>query len=120
MILIAAGFVGIAFAGLDNGLVAYYPFTGNADDESGNGNHGIVYGATLSMDKCEIQNRAYSFDGPGGEDEYIEIPYNEILEPDIFSISIWMKSDDIPTNWAMILSPSYGFGHGDHGYGVGP
>lgn len=27
---------------LDSGLVAYYPFNGNANDESGNGNHGIV------------------------------------------------------------------------------
>ena len=26
-----------------NGLVAYYPFNGNADDESGNGNNGTVY-----------------------------------------------------------------------------
>lgn len=27
---------------LGNGLVAYYPFNGNANDESGNGNHGTV------------------------------------------------------------------------------
>jgi hypothetical protein len=31
-----------------NGLVAYYPFNGNANDESGNGNNGVVYGATLT------------------------------------------------------------------------
>ena len=33
------------------GLIAYYPFNGNANDESGNGNHGIVYGATLAADR---------------------------------------------------------------------
>ena len=36
---------------LQNGLVAWYPFCGNANDESGNGNHGIVNGATLSTDR---------------------------------------------------------------------
>ena len=31
-----------------DGLVAYYPFNGNANDESGNGNHGTVNGAALT------------------------------------------------------------------------
>jgi hypothetical protein len=31
------------------GLVAYYPFNGNANDASGNGNNGTVYGATLTL-----------------------------------------------------------------------
>jgi hypothetical protein len=30
-----------------NGLVGWWPFNGNANDESGNGNHGTVNGATL-------------------------------------------------------------------------
>ena len=33
--------------GLNFGLVAWYPFDGNASDMSGNGNHGTVNGATL-------------------------------------------------------------------------
>ena len=32
---------------LKDGLVAYYPFSGNANDESGNGNNGTVFGASL-------------------------------------------------------------------------
>ena len=32
---------------LETGLIAYYPFNGNANDESGNGNDGTVIGATL-------------------------------------------------------------------------
>ena len=48
---------------LNNGLVAYYPFNGNANDESGNGHDGIVNGATLTTDRFGNQNRAYSFDG---------------------------------------------------------
>ena len=48
---------------LKNGLVAYYPFTGNAGDSSGNNNHGTVNGATLTTDRFGNANKAYSFDG---------------------------------------------------------
>ena len=37
-----------------DGLVAWYPFNGNANDESGNGNDGNVIGATLSEDRFSI------------------------------------------------------------------
>ncbi|ETR68891.1 MAG: hypothetical protein OMM_04291 [Candidatus Magnetoglobus multicellularis str. Araruama] len=53
---------------LEEGLVAYYPFNGNANDESGNGNHGTVYGAILIEDRFGNKNSAYSFDGI---DDYI-------------------------------------------------
>ena len=57
------------------GLVAYYPFNGNANDESGNGNDGIVQGATLTADKFSNQESAYQFDG---ENDYIELPLSLI------------------------------------------
>jgi gliding motility-associated-like protein len=47
---------------LKNGLVAYYPFNGNANDESGNGNNGNVFGAILTNDRFGKNNSAYSFD----------------------------------------------------------
>ena len=50
-------------AGLNDGLVAPYPFSGNANDESGNGNHGTVFGATLATDRIGNTDSAYSFDG---------------------------------------------------------
>ena len=54
-ILLSALFSGwsgvIAQINLDSGLVAYYPFNGNANDESGNGNNGTVNGATLTADR---------------------------------------------------------------------
>jgi len=46
-----------------NGLVAYYPFNGNANDESGNGNHGTVTAAALAGDRFGNPNSAYVFDG---------------------------------------------------------
>ena len=46
-----------------NGLVGYWPFNGNANDESGNGNNGTIHGATLTADRFGNINSAYSFNG---------------------------------------------------------
>ncbi|NQV03127.1 MAG: LamG domain-containing protein [Bacteroidia bacterium] len=50
-------------------LIAYYPFNGNANDESGNYYHGINNGALLTVDRFGINDKAYNF-----LDDYIEIP----------------------------------------------
>jgi len=50
------------------GLILFYPFNGNANDASGNGNNGIVSGAELTADRFGNFNSAYSFDGI---DDYI-------------------------------------------------
>ena len=65
--------------GLDFGLVAWYPFDGNASDMSGNGNHGTVHGATLGTDRHGQANRAYNFDGV---DDWIEVLHNEQINFD--------------------------------------
>jgi hypothetical protein len=46
-----------------NGLVGWWPFNGNSNDESGNGNNGTVNGAILTPDRNGNVNNAYSFDG---------------------------------------------------------
>jgi hypothetical protein len=53
-----------------DGLVGWWPFNGNANDESGNGNDGMVYGATLAADRFGNAVSAYSFDGV---DDFIEV-----------------------------------------------
>jgi hypothetical protein len=45
-----------------NGLVGWWPFNGNANDESGNGNNGTVNGATLTTDRFGEVGNAYLFD----------------------------------------------------------
>ncbi|NUM77552.1 T9SS type A sorting domain-containing protein, partial [candidate division KSB1 bacterium] len=70
-------------------LVAFYPFNGNANDESGNGNHGTVSGARLVADRFGQANRAYSFDG---SDDNIRIPNQSGLNfQQAITISFWMK-----------------------------
>lgn len=45
------------------GLVGAWTFNGNANDVSGSANHGTVYGATLTTDRCGNPNSAYAFNG---------------------------------------------------------
>jgi hypothetical protein len=80
----------ISQAGINDGLVAYYPFNGNADDASGNGNHGLVHGATLTPDRFGNLNSAYSFNGV---DNYISTNPLGLETGDIFTISFWMNYD---------------------------
>ena len=42
---------GIVFIGIDDGLVAYYSFNENTNDESVNWNHGSMHGATLTVNR---------------------------------------------------------------------
>jgi hypothetical protein len=48
-----------------NGLVGWWPFNGNANDESGNGNNGTVNEATLTTDRFGVTDNAYHLDGIG-------------------------------------------------------
>jgi len=61
MFVIAVDTTASTTRSLDDGLVAYYPFNGNANDESGHGNHGTVHGATLTEDRFGHVESAYSF-----------------------------------------------------------
>lgn len=74
-----------------NGLVGWWPFNGNANDESGNGNNGTVNGATLTTDRFGVAAEAYNFDGV---DDYIDIGNNNNLNSNIISISVWYNALD--------------------------
>ncbi len=78
---------------LDSGLVAYYPFNGNANDESGNGNHGTVNGATLTTDRFGNENSAYSFDGVN--DYIVSIDSIMITGNDDRTMSGWFYTNEI-------------------------
>ncbi|MCK4678383.1 MAG: hypothetical protein KAT48_09640 [Bacteroidales bacterium] len=71
------------------GLVAYYPFKGNVNDESGHENHRKVYGATLTTDRFGNPNSAYSFDGMG---DYISISHSSDFDFSLteqISVEVW-------------------------------
>jgi hypothetical protein len=71
---------------LNSGLVGYWPFCGNANDASGNGNDGTVNGAALTTDRFGNGNSAYSFDG----NDWIEMSIPSLpTGNNQRSISIW-------------------------------
>jgi len=72
-------------------LIAYYPFSGNANDASGNGKHGTVYNATLTTDRNGSSNSAYSFNGTSA---YISLPTSGFNTANPLTVSIWFKTTD--------------------------
>jgi uncharacterized protein (TIGR02145 family) len=72
-----------------DGLVAYYPFNGDAKDESGNGRNGIVNGLTLTSDRFGNVNSAYQFNGTS---DFIEVPSGlGVNAPEQFSYGFWVN-----------------------------
>lgn len=76
---------------LEQEIIAHYPFNGNANDASGHGYHGVLHGATLTVDRFGKPNQAYEFDGAGN---YIEIP--DIGTYDQFTESLWVYYKGTP------------------------
>lgn len=76
------------------GLVAFYPFEGNADDASGNGNHGTVHGASPAADRFANANAAFQFDGT---DDYIELSNESAFDFTEFTVSFWTRISVLPT-----------------------
>jgi len=89
-------------------LVAFYPFTGNANDSSGNGYNGSVVGATLTANRFGVANSAYSFDGSTSS-----IRCGDILD-NVFSDSVAKFSI---SGWAM--TRTYGIVNGGGGFIIG-
>lgn len=81
-----------------DGLVAYFPFNGNANDESGCGNHGILSGKNLpelTTDRHGKANSAYHF---GGFYNYnwIRVPNSELLKFDKqMTMSFWIRQTEL-------------------------
>jgi hypothetical protein len=76
-----------SFNPLSVGLVAYYPFDGNANDESGYGHDGVVYNASLTSDRKSSPLSAYSF---ASASEKIETPSLPSLSSKSFTIAAWV------------------------------
>jgi hypothetical protein len=72
---------------LTSGLVAYYPFRGNANDASRHGHNGIVSNATLTIDRFGNPNNAYSFNGTNA---FIVIPNDPAFNlSSNYTVSLW-------------------------------
>ena len=93
-------------------LVAYYPFNGDANDESENDHHGTVSGTTLTTERVGNANSAYSFDGV---DDFIQVANSNSLN--IFNndltINMWLLNySDTNNTYKGISKGGYDTGAG--------
>lgn len=79
---------------LKKDLVAWYPFSGNSQDESGNEHHLMLNGVTLTSDRYGSPNKAYQFNGKKSKLPFagakIKIP--------VATFGFWAKTDRKSTN----------------------
>jgi hypothetical protein len=95
------------------GLVAYYPFNGNANDAGGKGNNGTVNGATLSNDRLGASSSAYSFNGSNSAITFSAPPLTQI---DNWTLSAWVN----PASLSQVgFAVAVGFDDGVTGDGYG-
>ncbi|KPA18056.1 Cadherin domain protein, partial [Candidatus Magnetomorum sp. HK-1] len=71
-------------------LIAYYPFNGNANDESGNGYDGTPIGARSVVDRNGVSDAAYQLDGVS---DWIRL--QDFNVPETFSVSLWLNIQEI-------------------------
>ena len=77
---------------LQQGLVAWYPFDGNASDMSGNGRHGTVSGAILATDRYGDASKSYSFSS--GQKIIVPDTANWGVFVNDYTVSFWYQPND--------------------------
>ena len=91
-LLLLLGFPSVSRGDVTAGLVAWYPFSGNANDGTAYRNHGTVRGATLTTDRSGKPNEAYRFNGSS---QWIEVPHASQIS-NLYSrasFSLWVSRD---------------------------
>jgi len=90
---------------LNEGLVAWYPFNGDANDESGNGLDALVYGAVLAPDRFGHCEAAYAFDGSSS---YMTIPdpanlLNFDARTNSYTVAVWVNLSSLAQRQDFII-----------------
>ena len=99
---------------LTNGLVAYYPFDGNADDAAGT-NNGTVTGATLTADRFGHLNTAFSFNGINNRIDFNKSPLTNVA---YWTVSAWIKPANF-TQQSVAVQVGFDNASTGNGYGLG-
>jgi len=100
---------------LEEGLVAYYPLNGNANDASGNWNNGRVVGAKPCRDRFGKANAAFRFNGVGNYISFTSVPLNKF---DNWTLSAWINPSSI-NQYAMVVCLGFDDGNIGDGFAFG-
>ncbi len=79
---------------LQSGLVAFYPFCGNALDAGSNNLNGTTSNLSFGMDRFGNLNSSGVF-GANGSPTFLSIPANPLLQPLSYSLSAWFNTSVI-------------------------
>ena len=110
---------------LTNGLEGYWPFCGNANDDSGHGNNGTVNGTSLTTDRFGNPNSAFSFDGSSTISVANNASLNIQQPSGQITVSVWAYKTTDATGGHIIgkrtlcSSFQYQIGFNDKPYGIG-
>jgi len=99
LVIYAFGLVTLAHADLNTGLVAYYPFNGNANDSSVNGQHGVASGVLYVQDPYGVANRAVRFQGSVNSLVLVN-PVN--FPPGDITVALWVRTTQTGTDRTLI------------------
>ena len=105
------------------GMLAWWPFNGDANDQSGNGVNGTVSGATLTTGVTGQANTAYQL---GESAQYISIgtPASFSTLPSALTYSLWLaRTSTNAAQWPFIMGSAnthVDFGIRTSGYGANP
>jgi len=121
-IFIISLFIGFALNGFSQGipqagLQAWYPFTTNANDSSGNNNNGTVYGATLTTDRFNKPNHAYGFNGTSAYIDFGNV-LNNVFSGSQFTISMWIMPYNYMTNNCFFAKDADDYGCSESEYQI--
>jgi hypothetical protein len=93
-LLVVSAFAAFAQS-YSSAIIGYWPFNGNANDDSGNNNHAIVNGASLTVDRFGNLNSAYNFNG----NSFIEVTNSSFYNlSNAITFSAWAKFSSTKIN----------------------
>lgn len=89
---------------LASNLKAYFPFSGNTNDESGNGNHGSLTSGSLTSDKAGNINSAYQLGS-------ITVPDSNSLDVQNFTLITWFRMTAVTSAFNCLIGKDYTTGY---------
>jgi PKD repeat protein len=91
------------------GLIAYYPFNGNANDMTGKGHNGTPKFAVLTTDRFGNENAAYLFNGFNSS-ILVKDKIDLRLSQTDFTINYWVKLDEFNQSYGSAFLVKRGAG----------